>query len=177
MWRWTVINKRIMTAAVLVTVAAMALAVVGSAAAGDAGAQQVSGSDAFGMVSGSLEGAMMDAPDSFVSFLGTRVLTPSGQLTWRAPVIFVGCVSGRGCGTLLLEGHAHYRFQPGTTYYDFELGGYQPGTVGDPAVWIGGSSVYRIAGGTGELEGASGSLVFTETAFLSAHTYRGVINV
>jgi hypothetical protein len=169
-------RNRIMSAA-LMAVAATALALAGSATAGGAGAQQVSGSDAFGLVSGSLEGAMTDAPDSFASFMRTRVLTPSGELTWRAPVIFVGCVSGRGCGTLLLEGHAHYRFRPGTSYYDFEQGGYQPGTVGDPAVWLGGSSIYRIAGGTGELEGASGSLVFTETAFLSAHTYRGVINI
>ena len=171
------IEKRIMAAAVLVTVAAMGLAVAGSATAGGVGAQRVSGGEAFGIVSGSLEGEMTDAPDSFASFLRTRVLTPSGELTWRAPVIFVGCVSGRGCGTLLLEGHAHYRFQPGTTYYDFEQGGYQPGTVGDPEAWISGSSVYRIAGGTGELEGASGSLVFTETAFLSAHTYSGVVSV
>ena len=171
------IKERILAAAVLMTVAAMALAVAGSATAGGAGAQWVSGSDALSIVSGSLEGAMTDAPDSFASFLRTRVLTPSGELTWRAPVIFVGCVSGLGCGTLLLEGHAHYRFRPGTAYYDFEQGGYQPGTVGDPEVWISGSSVYRIAGGTGELEGASGSLVFEETAFLSAHTYSGVINV
>ena len=74
------IKKRIMAAAVLLTVAAMALAVAGSATAGGNGAQRVSGSDAFGIVSGSLEGEMTDAPDSFASFLRTRRLTPSGEL-------------------------------------------------------------------------------------------------
>ena len=171
-------KKRITVAGLVATVAATALVVVSSAnATAVARAQEVSGSDSFGVLSGTLQGEMADAPDSFASFLATRVLTPSGVLTWRAPVVFVGCVSGAGCGTLLLEGHAHYRFQPGTTYYDFEAGGYQPGTVGDPAVWISGSTVFRVTGGTGELEGASGALFFTETAFLSAHTYSGVIRV
>lgn len=170
--------KRITVVAVVAAVTAMALTVAGSASArGQGRAQAVSGSDAFGVVSGSLEGEMTDATDSFASFLATRVLTPSGNLMWRAPVVFVGCVSGRGCGTLLLEGHANYRFLPGTTYYDFAQGGYQPGTVGDPLAWISGSTTFRIAGGTGELEGASGSLFFTETAFLSAHTYRGIVHV
>jgi hypothetical protein len=86
-------------------------------------------------------------------------------------------VDGVHCGTLHLEGFFLYRFQPGTTYYDFELGGYQPGTVGDPAAWVSGGSVYRIAGGTDGLEGAVGMLAFTETTFLSEHTYRGVVVV
>ena len=83
------IKRPIMAAAVLIADAAMALGVAGPATAGGAGAQQVSGSDAFGFVSGSLEAEMTDTPDSFASFLRTRVLTPSGELTWRAPVIFV----------------------------------------------------------------------------------------
>ena len=160
--------------AVTVVAAALAFAVPAGAGPG-ASVQLVSGSALNGQLSGSLEGQMSDTASSFESFLATSRLTPSGIFTWRGPTVFTGCVDGR-CGRLFLDGHYLYRFQPGTRIYDFELGGYQPGTTGDPAAWLGvGGSVNRIVGGDGGLTGASGVLVVTETVFLTEHTYRGVV--
>jgi hypothetical protein len=161
-----------------VTIAAAALVLVAPASAKpETAARTVSGSEALGQVSGSLEGLMAETPDTFASFLGTRRLTPGGIATWRAPVSFTGCVDQVHCGTLLLEGHFLYRFRPGTTWYDFAGPPYQPGTVGDPEAWISGTAVYRIVSGTDGLSGAEGLLVFTETVFLSEHAYRGVVRL
>lgn len=162
--------------AVTVVAAALALAVPAGAGTGaGASIRLVSGSAVNGQLGGSLEGQMSDTPSSFESFLATLRLTPSGIFTWRMPTVFTGCLDGR-CGRLFLDGHLLYRFQPGTRLYDFELGGYQPGTTGDPAAWLGvGGSVNRIVGGEGGLAGASGVLVVTETVFLTESTYRGVV--
>lgn len=160
-----------------VVVSAVVLAQAVPAGAGtQAGARLVSGSDALGQVSGSLVGQITETKDTFASFLATRRLTPSGILTWRAPVVFDGCIGIR-CGKLYLEGHYFYRFKPGTVYYDFELGGYQPGTVGDPAAWVSGGNISVISGGDAGLDGASGVIAFRETEFLSAHTYVGVVRI
>jgi hypothetical protein len=159
---------------VTVVAAALALAVPAGAGTG-ASVRLVSGSDVNGQLSGGLEGQMSDTPSSFESFLATYRLTPSGIFTWRMPTVFTGCVGDR-CGRLFLDGHLLYRFQPGTRLYDFELGGYQPGTTGDPAAWLGvGVSINRIVGGEGGLAGASGVLVVTQTVFLTESTYRGVV--
>ncbi len=136
----------------------------------------VSGSDKDGQVFGSLVGQIVETPDSFASFLATRRITRGGIVTWRGPVEFHGKVNGVD-GQLRLDGMFLYRFKPGTTWYDFNGPLYQPGTTGDPAAWISGGSLYRVTGLPGDLAGASGILHFTETTFLSEHTYRGVIRV
>ena len=165
---------------------ALAAVVLLLAAPADAGTQTrvrlVAGSDAFGEVSGSLQGQIVETPDTFALFLATRRLTPSGIFTWRTTVDFKGCfgscLDGNPCGTLHLDGHYLYRFEPRTTLYDFELGGPQLGTTGDEGAWkkIGGN-ISVITGGDGCFTGASGVIAFRETAFLSAHTYVGVVRI
>jgi hypothetical protein len=159
-------------ARVSVVAAAAALVV---AVPADAGVHGVSGTKTGEQIVGGLVGTITDTPDSFATFLATRKLTPGGVLTFRMPVVFEGTINGR-TGTLRMDVLAVHRFRPGTRHYDFESPeAYQPGTTGDPAAWLGGSSLLRIRSGTGDLAGASGLLYFRDTVFLSEQEYWGIV--
>jgi hypothetical protein len=141
----------------------------------------VSGYAIHGNMRGSLKGALAwTGPNrGFDAFLASmKYNQANGVMTFRVPASFKGSIAGVGKGTLTVVGASVQVVKPGTPLYDFStFPSNQPGTTGDPKLWLAGWTVNTITSGTGAFKGASGTIYLRDIRALTDASYWGVVRL
>jgi hypothetical protein len=126
-----------------------------------------------------MQGGLVGTWTTVVDWSSFQYKQASGLMKFQVSEEFTGTINKVGSGNdkLLLRGYVVQRFKPGTPLGSGDPTNPVPGTTDDSSMWIGGSCVHPITGGTGAFVGASGAIYFRDIHYFYDSNYWGIIRL
>lgn len=126
-----------------------------------------------------MQGSLVGTWTTVVDWSSFQYHQASGVMTFQVSEEFTGTVNKVGSGNdkLFFKGYVVQRFKPGTPLGSGDPTNPQPGTTDDASMWIGGSCLHPITGGTGAFQGASGVIYFRDIHYFYDSNYWGIIRL
>jgi hypothetical protein len=126
-----------------------------------------------------MQGSLVGTWTTEVDWSSFQYNQASGVMRFDVSEEFTGTVNGIGSGndTLFFKGYVVQRFKPGTALGAGDPANPVPGTTDDAGMWIGGSCLHPVTGGTGAFQGASGVIYFRDIHYFYDSNYWGLIRL
>ncbi|HJU48377.1 MAG TPA: hypothetical protein VJ689_09600 [Gaiellaceae bacterium] len=126
-----------------------------------------------------MQGSLVGTWTTEVDWSSFQYNQASGVMKFEVSEAFTGTVNriGSGSDTLFFKGYVVQRFKPGTPLGPGDPTNPAPGTTDDAGMWIGGSCLHPITGGTGAFQGATGAIYFRDIHYFYDSNYWGIIRL